>query len=423
MNIIDQHLYTLLLTFGVALAVQFVLLRRHINNIADPLVYFILVSAFSLSLAVYAVDSITTYIRIVFYFICFYLGFHFASGRSKYVTMPLELTIGRSRFRMVVIIGCLLFFCANLIMWMKSGVILFSPDPNVQKSEAYVGGFGIVRRINWGLGAFVLMAAFYWWLLERSIASLPWLCVALLTSITGGGKSALLPIIFAFGLYCRRPFLSSLNHYRQVSIRKMLLALLILGTVPVALVLVKETDGMQTAFDALLIRLFYFGDILLYWGQPDLRMYFSHLGPMDYLHNAFGSIFGMLRLSDYNLPLGTQFVQYTLSADQNLSGSLGPNLPFYVSGELFFGPWVAPFHALAIGLIVGHIRSWFVCYYGHNPLRYSVSAFTVCVSITLAIDEGLAIAKLIDFLFAFSLVYALAVLLQAKSARSTSTVP
>lgn len=421
MNIIEENLYTMLLAFGVAVVVQLFLLRKHIKNIADPLVFFVLSSAFSLSLAIYAVDSIALYMRIVFYFSCFYLGFRIATGRSKLTIMPIELTAERSYFRVVVIIGCLLFFCANLIVWVKSGVILLSPDPSLQKSEAYIGGLGIIRRINWGLGVFILIAAFYWWLLERSIASLIWLCVALLASIAGGGKSSFLPVIFALGLYCLRPFQAVCNQHRRISIRRMVLAVLLLGVVPVAVVLLNEAGSVRAAFGALLVRLFFFGDILLYWGKPDLRAHFSQLGPIDYFRDSLGSILGMLRLSDYNIPIGSQFVEYTLPIGQNLSGSLGPNLPFYVRGELYWGPWFAPYHALIIGLIVGRIRLWFIRYCGHNPLHYSVAAFMVCLSNSLTIDESLTISKFFDFLFVFSFVCLFALLLRGKRGGATAS--
>lgn len=419
MNIIDGQLGAMTVTFLVAVFVQLFLIRRHVNNVADPLVFFALTSAFSIGMASFAVDSVGMYARIVLYYICFYLGFFVATGRGRPAAVPLELTTKPHRFRMIVITSCSIFFCANLIVWMVSGAIVFSDDPSVQKSAAYDGGFGFIRRINWGLGVFALIAATYWWLWERSRAALMWLLVALLTSVTGGGKSALLPMIFALGLYFLNPFRPA-NRRRRIPSRRVLLGALLVGIVPVAVVLLVEGDSAQAALDALLVRLFFSGDILLYWGQPDLRAHFSQLGPIDYFLDSFGSVLGMLRLVDYSAPIGNQFVQYTLPGGSDFSESLGPNLPFYVRGELYFGPWFAPLHALMIGWILGRIRLLFVFYRGRSLLHYSLASLSICLSGALPIEEGLAVGQATDFLLVFGLVYALISIFRGKSAPAVS---
>ncbi len=422
MNVIDEHLGMMATAFLVAGFVQLWLIRRHVNNIADPLVFFALTSAFALGLGAYAVDSVGLYARIVLYFGFLYLGFFIATGRARPAAVPLVMTGGLRQFKSIVVIGCLIYFCANLIIWVGSGAIVLSNDPSVQKSAVYSGGFGFIRRINWGLGAFVMVATVYWWLLERSRTSMTWLLVAMLTSFTGGGKSALLPMIFALGLYFLNPFHPA-GLRRQIPHKRVLLAALMFGLLPVTVVLLTEGESIQAAMDALLVRLFFSGDILLYWGQQDLRAHFSKWGTIDYLLDSFGSILGMLRMIDYSVPIGNQFVQYSLPGGYDFSESLGPNLPFYVRGELYFGPWFAPAHALAIGWLFGRIRLLFVNYRGNSLLRYSLAAFAVCLSGALPVEEGLAVGQATDFLFVFGLVYALASLLRGKSVQAASGRP
>lgn len=187
----------------------------------------------------------------------------------------------------------------------------------------------------------------------------------------------------------------------------------LLATIPVVTVLLIENDSPASGFVALITRLFYYGDILLYWGQSDLRVHFSKLSTMDYLRDSFGSILGMLRLIEYTSPFGNKFVKFTLSPGQEFSDWLGPNLPFYVRGELFFGPWVAPVHAFVIGLILGRVRGFFIRYRGASLLNYTLAAFAVIISIDLPVEEGLAIGKVIDFLIIYFLIYILALMISA----------
>ncbi|MDC8784106.1 hypothetical protein [Roseateles koreensis] len=419
MNFIDEHLWAMLAAVLATAFGQLWLIRRYVNNIADPLVFFTLTSAFSLGLGSYATGSHAIYARILLYFFCFYLGFLLGNRRALPPVVPLKLESGGRHFKTIVVTSCLIFFLSNVIIWVQSGTILLSDDPSLQKSVAYEGGLGFIRRINWGLGVFALIAAIYWWLWERSLVSLICACVAMLTSFTGGGKSALLPLIFALGLYFLNPFQPA-RKGRHIPSRRLLVGALLLGAVPVAVVLLIEGDSPQAAIDALLVRLFFSGDILLYWGQPDLRAHFSYLGPIDYFRDSLGSVLGMLRMSDYATPIGNQFVQYSLPVGYDFSESLGPNLPFYVRGELYFGPWLAPIHAVFIGLIIGQIRALFVRYRGNSPLRYSLAAFAICLAGALPIEEGLAIGQVVDFLLVFGPIYALASLLQGTAARSRS---
>lgn len=421
MNFIDDHLGAMLTAVLVTALGQFWLIRRYINNIADPLVFFALTSAFSLGLGSYATGSPALYARILLYFGFFYIGFFTSVRKALPTTVPLELHTGGRHFKTVVVVSCLIFLLSNVIIWAQSGAIVFADDPSVQKSAAYEGGLGFVRRINWGLGVFALIATVYWWLWERSLGSLIWVLITVLTSFTGGGKSALLPLIFALGLFFLNPFRPA-NRRHQLPSRRLLIGALLLGVVPVATVLLIEGDSTQAALDALLVRLFFSGDILLYWGQPDLRAHFSNLGVVDYFRDSLGSILGMLRLTGYNTPIGNQFVQYSLPAGFDFSESLGPNLPFYVRGELYFGPWIAPIHALVIGYIFGQIRVLFVRYSGDNPLHYSLAAFAVCLSVALPVEEGLAIGQVADFFLIFGPIYLLATMIRGAATRQLPVI-
>lgn len=404
---IEDNLIILLFAFAATGVVQYALVRQRVASIADPLLFFVVTSAFSLALGCLAVDDSWLLVRLFVYFACFYAGFLLASGPSQRLLPPLQMHGDIQHFRAIVIVCGLVYLGFNTFMWMKSGVILLSDDPSLQKSEAYAEGYGLIRRYNWSVGVFVLIASLYWWLWERTALAVLFVTVSVLIAITGGGKSALLPAIFAVGLFIANPFVSAQLRNDAPRLRRIIPILLCFASIPVAIILITEHGTVKDALDAFVVRLFSFGDVLLYWGQETVRSEFAGLGPVDYLRDTFGSVLGALRLTDYGIPIGNQFVRSTLPVGTDFSESLGPNLLFYVRGELYFGAVFAPLHAFIIGVIFGYLRRLFVTYRGHGLLTYSLLSFAVVLSLTLPTEEGLAVGQAFDFVIFFLPIYAL----------------
>lgn len=404
---IEDNLIILLFAFAATAVVQYALVRQRVASIADPLLFFVLTSSFSLALGCLVVDDSWLLTRIFIYFACFYAGCLLVTGPSQRPFPPLQMHGDIQHFRVIVIVCSLVYLGFNTVMWMKSGLILLADDPSLQKSEAYADGFGLIRRYNWSVGVFVMIASLYWWLWERTTLAVLFLMLSVLITITGGGKGALLPAIFAVGLFIANPFVSAQLHNDAPRLRRIIPVLLGFTLIPVAIVLLAEQGSVKGALDAFVVRLFYFGDVLLYWGQETVRSEFTELGPVDYLRDTFGSVLGALRLTDYGIPIGNQFVRSTLPVGADFPESLGPNLPFYVRGELYLGAVFAPLHAFIIGVIFGYLRRLFVIYRGHSLLTYSLLSFAVVLSLTLPTEEGLAVGQAFDFVIFFLPIYAL----------------
>ena len=404
----EDNIVEMLIVFATAGAIQYALVRKHIASLADPLAYFVLTSSFSLALGTFVSDDPWLVVRIYFYFACFYAGLHIAAGKVRAPGGNLTLTQNLRQFRAIVLGCAITYVILNAILWSQSGVILLADNPSLEKSEAYAGGFGFVRRFNWSVGAFALVATTYWVLWERRALPVAALVIVVLTTLTSGSKAALLPAILAVGLYVAHPFASRKGPGHSERLRRMIPVLLAVAVIPVMLVLTAENDSLNGAVDAFVIRLFYFGDVLLYWGQDAVRGRFAGLGLLAYLENTLGAVLGALRLIAYDTPIGNQFVQYTLPAGTDFSDSLGPNLPFYVRGELYLGIWVAPLHAFIIGWAFGRLRRVFLNYRGHSLLAYALRAFIVVVSVTLPTEEGLAVGQLFDFVLFFAPIFAAA---------------
>lgn len=402
---------SLVLILGLQLAV----VRRHVGSILDPLLYFVVTTSFALTLAVAWVDDMALVTRVIGYFAAFWLGFHWVmqARRSRPLATRDTAVLTRDRlFPLLMVVGVLLFLVMNAAAWSVSGIPVLSKDPSLQKVEALTGGLGFVRRYNWGLGVFLFIGSIYWYLFERSRVAVGCFLVVALVTVLGGSKSAFLPVVFAMGLYLLRPFRDRQGGTRVVAIRRSAKYLLLLAMVPVVIVFLLESEDVAAAGSALVVRLLYFGDAMLFWSKADLRQHFMTLvQPIDYPTHLLGGILGILRIVPYEVPLGNQFVQFSLRAGEELSGSLGPNTPFYVKGELFFGVLFAPLYAAGVGAVVAGFRRAFLNVDRPTLMRYTLAASLLTLSMTLPTEDSLFMGRLGDFFLFYAPVYVLAKLL------------
>ncbi len=400
----------------IILIVQLGVVRGHIGSILDPLLYFVVSTSFALTLAVAWVDDVALVGRVVGYFAAFWFGFHFSMNYNKGLSSikgGKEADLERDNiFPLIMTIGVLLYLAMNVVAWSISGVPVFSNDPSLQKVEAFTGGLGFVRRYNWGMGVFLFMGSIYWYLFDRSrVAVVCFLCVAMVT-VLSGSKSAFLPVVFAVGLYLLKPFRNTAGATWSAVAHRGAKYVLIAAAVPMMIVFLLESDDLAAAGTSLMIRLLYFGDVMLYWGTADLRQHFMQsFQPTDYPVHLLGGILGMLRIVPYDTPLGNQFVQFSLRVGEDLSGSLGPNTPFYVKGELFFGLVFAPVYAFVVGAVVAGFRRMFVGARGPTLTRYTLLASLLTLSMALPTEDSLFMGKIFDFFLFFAPMYAIAKLL------------
>lgn len=402
----DFDISALLLYLLSALLVQCYWLRRHIFGVFDPLLYFVVSSAFAITLSALTVDSPLVLWRIIIYFMCFWAGFTVTCWKAPSPLPARTIPAGNIDFFVrLVLVGAVAMIILNTIGWISRGIPLLSDNPSLEKVDSLTGGLGFIRRFNWGVGVFVLIGSLYWFLAMRSVASVAVMVLVCFMTALGGSKASLLPILFAAGLYTTRPFQSKkiTGFSRQLHRAFPVIGLVVI--VPVFAVLLVENEGLEQALNSLVIRLLYFGDVVLYWGQQDVRNTFAALGPLDYPGHLLNGITGFLRITGYDMPLGTTMVNATLNRYAEFDSAIGPNTPFYVKGEVFFGPFAAPLYAFGIGALFKWVRVQFFRYSGHSLTRYSVLATVVVLAGALPIEDSLFVVQLFDFAVFFLLIY------------------
>lgn len=402
----DFDISALLLYLLSALLVQCYWLRRHIFGVFDPLLYFVVSSAFAMTLAALTVDSPVVLWRVFMYFACFWAGFTVSCGKAPSPLPARTIHVGNIDFFVrLVLVGAAMMIILNAIGWISRGIPLLSDNPSLAKVDSLTGGLGFIRRFNWGVGVFVLIGSLFWFLATRSAVSFAVMVIVCFMTALGGSKASLLPILFAAGLYGTRPFESTkiTDFSRQLRRAFPIIGLLVI--VPVFAVLLVENEGWQQVLNSLAIRLLYFGDVMLYWGQQDVRNTFAGLGPLDYPGHLLNGVTGFLRITRYDMPLGTTMVNATLDRFAEFDSAIGPNTPFYVKGEVFFGAFAAPLYAFAVGALFKWFRVQFFRYRGHSLTRYSVLVTVIVLAGSLPIEDSLFVAQLFDFVVFFPLIY------------------
>ena len=411
---IEIELLPIATVFLIVVLVQCMLASRYMHSVFDPLLYFVLTTSFAITFTYFQVTDPLLFVRVVFYFVAFWIGF-IASARLLGVRSSVFVgaKLFENRFSAVFIVaGVVVFLLLNIFAWTRSGIPLLSSNPSLQKSESLTAGLGFIRRFNWGAGIYFFVASLYWYIYSRSRHALACLLVMSFVSIMGGAKSAFLPVLFGLGLYLAHPFCDQKGRTWAVSIRRHSLVLFLSVLVPMVIVFLIESDGLDTAAIALMTRLLYFGDSMVFWGDQVLREHFStNTRFFHYPAHLTNSVLGFFRIIPYEPAFGNQFVQFNLGAGDEFVQSLGPNTPFYVKGELFFGFFFGFLYSLVVGCVVGLFRLQFLSFRAGSIIRYSFLSTMAIVAMTIPTEDSLFISKVFDLLLALLIVYVLASIL------------
>ena len=399
--------------------IHFLILRNLVVYIFDPLVYIAVFSVFSLSLGGIVMPLAQFWIQIA--------GFAIFWG-ALYVTAPaarrlpsrgvaaLPAPAALSHFQLTIHLSIALVLLANCLLWLQAGVPALSDDPTLAKSELVTGGLGFVRRINWGLAIYALFGSILMLMTTRRIQWL--LAVGILSGVSmlGGSKGALLPLLYALALSLSHTSVGIRPETRRRALRWGLLLAPVAAFAALAILLIEAGGSLSLAAQGLVIRLFFFGDITLYWQDDQIRTHFMRqFTAADYPMHLLNPVIALFRLVPFDVPIGNQIVVHSLGFGEDLGGVLGPNTPFYVKGQLFFGMAGMLIYAATVGLVVGLIRRRFSVTSFSSPTEFAAWGTILILSIAAPIEDALFISTVVDFGLAFLLVTAgIAVLKQAS---------
>lgn len=342
---------------------SYVLYRRYIYSIIDPLFWHIFNTTFGSVLVLEVLDDPR---RVIHYFICqlcLFAGFAFVQERTGNPSIASSLE-NNSNFKDIDTLRCTvyallaIYVFANLFLLSTKGFALLSDSPTDAKVANFRQGFGIIRKINWAMGGIAATGFTFLYLIRRRNRDL--LCLALIMALTAldGSKGALVKFVICFGLFTQHPFFRGV--YILPKSIKWLAPLVVIGLFgTVATVLLKENTDTDAALFAFLRRLLYNADGVLYYYQPENLQYFAKYDATDFLPHILNPILGFFRITPYQEAFGNVMVDNVLPRGLVMDVIVGPNSTFYLEGQIFFGYFGAFIYSFILGCIYSRMRSFY----------------------------------------------------------------
>jgi oligosaccharide repeat unit polymerase len=352
-------LYPIMLQSMVIFLILYVIFRKYIISVFDPLFFYVITQAFSIELAFIDIQNPSYLIHFLLSQAFFTLGF-ISVGKTARPVSDEKASYTEEQIRLVNYFNFFAFIVvllANLYFIYARGLIILSDDPSISKfSEFEGGGMGAIRRINWGLSYLLLTSAFFVYVKTKSKMNLAIVVVLFLLSGTSGAKGAFLTIISLIALVGVIPSVKKEAVFKRID--RLKIPVLALGGV-LAIFILMFSGGEGTIDSAVLklgIRFLYFGDSIIYYYTESSVKYFSTMNFFDFLSYEFNSILGILRIVDYRPPLGNDLLLYFIDKDVDFGAMVGPNTPYYVKGHIFMGYIGGLIYSFVVGAILGYCR-------------------------------------------------------------------
>ena len=350
------------------------LYRKYLYSIFDPAIFIVLMMASCLALSM---DS-------DFFWYCllacasFYIGV-FINGRIKRnTTSPIEF----KDFILLEIFTIGIFFLyllANLFLYKDANIPLFSDDPTKSKIEVFGAGSGWIRRIfffsNFISIGFILMCLLTKSKIKRYIY-FSFLISFMALSILLGSKSGFLSIFYILWLFYTQTNLWGVNNIalRKFIKQKIKYVFVISILIFVIIVYRENIENPSFFWVSLGFRLMEFGDVVLYYKLPSVSDAFTKYNINDFIKNEFNGILGLLRIVEYQKPLGFLMAQeYNIGLDTEVI--TGPNTVFLVRGHIFFGKIGGILYSFLAGWLFSYLRLKILNYKIKNIFIYSFSIF------------------------------------------------
>lgn len=391
-----------ILIFGVL----FLLFRKQIFSVFDPLLFYVLTQAFSIELGLLQIKGLGYLTSFLLYQLFFTIGFVSLAKdiRKKSIIDDTNLAFKNKELKFwyyFTIIGFIIILLSNIYLISAQGIILLSDNPTSEKVSAFEGGGGIgaVRRINWGLLNLVNLTTVFLYTKTKKKRFLFILVILVLITISGGAKASLLIYVTILAFLGQ---LRTFNRSRTFqNVNKVKLPLLIFGSALAIFIISTVSGSLTDSILGLGIRFLYFGDILFYYYNSDAVKHFQQLGSLDFVNYELNPLLGMLRITPYLPPLSFEMVQYSFSHNEVLDVVTGPNLPYYVKGHIFFGVIGGLIYSFLVGLFIAYIRNLIFKPY-NSYTKYILIFFINLFIFSYAQDSALAFSMFVDTIF-FSL--------------------
>lgn len=380
-----QELWQICFQAVLILLILVAIFWSHIISFFDPLFFYLVTQAFSIELGFlvipqgYLIHFLTCQLFFTIGFFTF-AGKPIKKRRIVYDSFMQPDALTLSTIKVFAVVVCIIIVLANLFLISQKGVALLADDPSAAKGENFQGGgFGFIRRINWGILYLCSLFLIYLILYKKSIWYLLLSLVLIFILMLSGSKGVLLSFMSLVPLIGRFKDVKPLKPFKWMIFSQYIL--FAVGFFLALSIINATTKGSsEEAVFSLGKRFLFFGDAMLYYYNSYVIKHFSYYNYKDYLPYDLNPVLGFFRLVPYVQPLGFDLVEYTTSIYEDTV--FGPNIPYYVKGYIFFGPIGAFVYSFIVGGIFGWVRS---LYYNLLEKPKSVIVALLIIQLNLSI--------------------------------------
>ncbi len=399
--------------------IYFILYRRYIYSVIDPLFIFVVTCVFGSVLVIETLDDPK---RIVHYFICqlcVFIGFAWVQQRTgnpalQESSQKIDVYSDILFLRYLVYVLLAIYLASNLFLFYNKGFALLSDTPSSDKVTNYQGGFGLFRKINLAIGGVASTGLTFLYLNKMRKGDLALLIVMMLVGSLEGSKGALVRYVLCFGMFLYHP---AFRHRRDLLKRIQRLApIAFVGVFGVFFtVLFKESSSPDEAILAFVRRLLYGADVILFYYHPANIDHFAQFSVWDYPSYVFNPILGLFRLTPYQEAFGNVMVENALPPGITLDVIVGPNSPFYTEGQIFFGYYGAFLYSFAIGVLTSYLRTLYFSLIKCSAFFVVFMSTIALYSVSFLTDVRMTVSMLFDTsLFVLPIYFALSLLLRHR---------
>lgn len=384
---LDPQLF--LIAAALSAAVFIFAFRKFLFNVFDPLAVFILSMVASSTLVLALPWPDTLKVEFALFAFCFWLGFIKRGHIPKNPSVLHFETIPTFEFEVMLLTLFVIIFAGNIYVGFTSGFPLLSSDPSITKVTIYTGGMGAIKRLDMLPYVFFCSGSVFMAVVghKRRLFLILLIIASIMIALTGS-KGALASPVFVLAFVVSHPGLIREKSSLAERIKRYALLSLVVAITLALVIPIIDTGGVATGLMALMKRVIFYGDIVLYY-FPVRDTLVSGTHPLDFPGYLFQSTLVMFRMIESSPSLGAVIMG-------SGEAGFGPNPQYFVLADLFFGPVFGCGYCLLIGYLIAWMRRAFFSFSVGSPVKL-VLRLTIAVSaFTLATDAGLFVSQLID---------------------------
>jgi oligosaccharide repeat unit polymerase len=360
-----NDLWTILFGTAIIFAVMLFIFRKHVFHLLDPLLYYLIIQSFSIELAFITIEDTHYLINFLFCQVFFMAGFFCFAGK------PLQKTDFQSTkffektninhlsvLKWYAIFAAFVLIAGNILLMHSKGIALFADDPSDAKVSNFSngGGWGVIKRMNSGMLYFVGLSLIFLFLFKKRYRYISICLLLLVINALSGSKGALLYFIFLISFYKCFVDIKSNPVVKEIKIGSYILLIIAVLLAGIIVSATSEDNSAQNKVFGLATRFLFYGDAEIYYYDHSSIQHFANYNVFNFFSDEFNSILGLFRLVPYRQPVGFRLIDYYFNID---SETFGPNVPYYVKGNIYFGYYGALIFSFYTGAVIGFVRKFF----------------------------------------------------------------